>query len=207
MSGQATAWDRIFAREGRVFTEPHPDMPGIVRALRERMARTVLDLGCGTGRHVVYLARNGFSVHGLDNSPEAIRAARQWLDEEDLHASLALQSMADPLPYESDFFDTAFAVQVIHHADITTIRGIAAELTRVLKQGGLLFLTVPKLMDQGQRFECVEPNTYIPLDGPECGLPHHYFTPEELREVFGAYEISDIHLDEWDHYCVTALKR
>ena len=33
------------------------------------------------------------------------------------------------------------------------------------------------------------------MDGPERGLPHHYFTPEELRELF------------WGYYCLSAVKQ
>jgi SAM-dependent methyltransferase len=204
---QSDAWDRIFQQHGRVFSEPHEDMAGIVRLLKDREASTVLDLGCGTGRHIVYLARQGFRVYGLDVSPEAIQATRQWLAEEGLHASLALGSMTEPFPYADGFFDAAISVQVVHHADIATIRRIVAELTRVLKVGGFLFVTVPSQMNQGQRFEEIEPNTFIPLDGPEQGLPHHYFTPEELREVFDRFDVVDIHLDGWVHYCMSAFKR
>jgi len=116
--------------------------------------------------------------------------------------------MTERLPYEDEFFDAVVSVQVIHHADIATIRAIVDEVSRVLKRGGFLFVTVPGLRNQGANFEQLEPNTYIPLDGPEKGLPHHYFTPEELREVFGPhYDIVDIHLDAWDHYCLLAVKR
>jgi cyclopropane fatty-acyl-phospholipid synthase-like methyltransferase len=175
--------------------------------LQGRGASTVLDLGSGTGRHVVYLARHGFSVFGLDSSPEGLKATRRWLNDEGLTAELRLQSMTEKFPYEDGFFDAVVSVQVIHHADIATIRGIVEEVSRVLKRGGFLFVTVPKLRNQGETFEQLEPNTYIPLDGPEKGLPHHYFTPAELREVFGAYDVVDIHLDAWDHYCLSAFKQ
>jgi SAM-dependent methyltransferase len=39
-------------------------------------ASSVLDLGCGTGRHAAALARRGFSVDGVDRSPEMLREAR-----------------------------------------------------------------------------------------------------------------------------------
>jgi len=201
------AWNEIFKRQGRVFTAPHEDMPRIVRLLKDTGASTVLDLGCGTGRHVVYLAGSGFQVFGLDNSPEGIAATRRWLADEGLGADLQLRSMAETLPYEDAFFDAVISVQVIHHADIATIRGIAGEITRVLKGGGLLFVTVPRLRNQAHRFEQLEPNTFIPLDGPERGLPHHYFTPQELREVFERFDVVDIHLDTVDHYCLSAFKR
>ncbi len=206
MSQSTNAWDGIFAQQGRVFAGPHEDMPGIIHLLKDRGASTVLDLGSGSGRHVVYLARHGFAVFGLDNSPQGIKATRQWLADEGLTAELRLQSMANGFPYEDGFFDAVVCVQVIHHADMATIRGIVKEVSRVLKRGGFLFVTVPQLRNQGETFEQLEPNTYIPLDGPERGLPHHYFTPDELREVFGGYDIIDVHLDAWDHYCLSAFK-
>lgn len=181
-------------------------MPRIVHLLKDLEASTVLDLGSGSGRHVVYLAKNGFSVFGVDNSPEGMKLTRQWLADEGLEAKLRLQSITERLPYEDAFFDAVVSLQVIHHADVATIRVIVEEVSRVLKRGGFLFVTVPKLRNQGKTFEQLEPNTYIPLDGPEKGLPHHYFTPEELREVFVGYEIADIHLDAEEHYCMSAFK-
>jgi SAM-dependent methyltransferase len=206
MSWLNNAWNRIFAQQGKIFTKPHEDMPGIVQRLKAKEANAVLDLGSGTGRHVVYLAKNSFSVFGLDNSPEGLKVTRHWLADEGLKAELKLQSMTEKLPYVDAFFDAMVSVQVIHHAAIVTIRGIVAEVSRVLKMGGFLFVTVPRLRNQGVKFEELEPNTCIPLDGPERGLPHHYFTPEELRVLFKGYDVMDIHLDTYDHYCLSAFK-
>jgi SAM-dependent methyltransferase len=207
MSQPTNAWDEIFKQQGRVFTEPHPDMAGIARWLRGRGARTILDLGSGTGRHVVTLARQGFAVFGIDASPEGIRATRQWLAEEGLAASLHLGSMTERLPYGDAIFDAVVSVQVIHHADVATIRKVVQEIQRVLKGGGFLFVTVPSRRNQGERFAQVEPYTFIPLDGPERGLPHHYFTPEDLRVVFGGFVVVGVHLDAVHHYCLSAFKR
>lgn len=40
-------------------------------------ARTVLELGCGTGTHAVLLAEQGYSLHGIDLSEEMLEVARQ----------------------------------------------------------------------------------------------------------------------------------
>jgi SAM-dependent methyltransferase len=202
-----TAWNEIFKREGKVFTKSHEDIPRIVQLLKDKGAKTVLDLGCGTGRHAVYFAQNGFSVSGLDNSPEGIEMARQWLADEGLLADLRLQNMAETLPYTNGFFDVVLSIQVIHHARIATIRSIIREIARVLKEGGFIFVTVPKEKHPGESRQEIEPCTFIPLDGPEKGLPHHYFTQEELREVFADFEITDVHLDRTNHYCLSAFKR
>ena len=78
MKRSTDVWDGIFAQQGRVFTTPHENMSMLSRILKDREARTVLDLGRGTGRHVVCLAKRGFSVFGLDSSAEGIRATRGW---------------------------------------------------------------------------------------------------------------------------------
>jgi 2-polyprenyl-3-methyl-5-hydroxy-6-metoxy-1,4-benzoquinol methylase len=211
MEGQmpqpSNPWNEIFKQKGAFFTEPHEDMPNIAELLSMKGAENVLDFGCGSGRHVFFLARKGFSVFGFDDSPEGIEITRNTLAKEGLSADLKLQGMAEELPYDDDFFDAVIAVQVIHHADIATIESIVHEITRVLKKDGLVFITVPKLQNQAETFKEIEPHTFVPLDGPEKGLPHHYFTPEELRKIFNDYNIIDIHLDSMEHYCLSAFKR
>jgi SAM-dependent methyltransferase len=201
------SWNDIFKEHGAFFSEPHEDVPGIVQLLKRKEAQRVLDLGSGSGRHVVYLARSGFSVYGLDGSPEGVEITRDWLKNEGLTANLQVQSMTDALPYEDNFFDAIISVQVIHHAVIADIRRIVSEMTRVLRSGGFIFVTVPAVINQDIIYQEIEPNTLIPQEGLEQGLPHHYFTPEELREVFRDFEITDIHVDSVAHYCVSASKR
>ncbi len=206
MTQPLKSWDNIFAQQGKVFTEPHEDLPNFVRSLLDARANTVLDLGCGTGRHVLYLAKRGFSVFGLDISPEGLKITQQCLREEGLDAELRLQNMTEKLPYHDGFFDAVLSTQVIHHGDIATIKGIVKEVSRVLKKDGFVFISVPSTRNQGETYKQLEPNTFIPLDGKEKGLPHHIFTPEELRDVFKDFVIIDIHLDKWDHYCMLASK-
>jgi cyclopropane fatty-acyl-phospholipid synthase-like methyltransferase len=114
-------WNEIFRERGRVFLDPHEDIPEIAKTLEERRAERLLDLGSGTGRHVVYFARRGLSVWGLDNSLEALRAAEAWLSDEGLHATLVEQSMLDPLPFKDGFFDAVISIQVIHHASYQVV--------------------------------------------------------------------------------------
>ena len=207
MEESTKTWDRIFNQSGKIFTQPHPDLPSLIPLLQERKAKRILDLGSGSGRHVVYLSGQGFSVFGIDISPIGMDMARQWLREEGLTADLRIQDITQKLPYEAEFFDALFSIQVIHHATVATIQKIIREIERVLKREGFIFITVPKLKNQGKEFEEIEPNTFIPKDGREKGLPHHYFTPEELHVLFENFHITDIHLDRINHYCLSAFKR
>jgi len=201
------AWDKRFKKEGKIFEEPHEDLSRIASLLKEQGAKRLLDLGSGTGRHVVYLAKRGFSVFGLDNSPAGMRIAKSWISSEGFKADLHVQDMTEILPYRKEFFDGIISIQVIHHGLSGAITKTITEMERVLKKGGFIFITVPKKKNQGKEFKQVEPSTFIPLDGPEKGLPHHYFTTANLEKFFSAFLITDIHLDSTDHYCLSGFKR
>jgi cyclopropane fatty-acyl-phospholipid synthase-like methyltransferase len=108
--------------------------------------------------------------------------------------------------YAASFFDAVVSIQVIHHAEIAKIRRLVGELERILKVGGLLLVSVLKHQNQGTRFQQIEPDAFVPLNGRKAGLPHHYFTPEELRELFQHFTIHHLWLDAAEHYCLLATK-
>ena len=58
------------------FTTPRQWAPQARQALRLVHGRRVVDIGCGAGRHALYLQQRGFEVLGIDASPLAIRTAR-----------------------------------------------------------------------------------------------------------------------------------
>ncbi len=206
MQNEATIWDAIFVREGVVFSHPHEDVLHLADMLLQHGAKRVLDVGCGSGRHVLSLCQRGLTVYGIDSAPTGIALTQQRLQEAGLSAHLSQGNIFEGLPFADACFDAVLSVQVIHHALLAQIHGLAEEMIRVLKPHGLIFVTVPQLRNQGTHFQQVEPGTYIPLDGREVGLPHHYFTPAELRDLFQPCRLVDLHVDDDHHYCLTAIK-
>lgn len=112
--------------------------------LRKRITpgMRVLDAGCGSGRNLVYLLRQGFDVFGADADERAMNATRR------LAASLAPTLPADNFrqePVEAMSFPDAFADVVISSAvlhfatDDDHFRAMLEGTWRVLKPGGLLF--------------------------------------------------------------------
>ncbi|MFW9793456.1 MAG: class I SAM-dependent methyltransferase [Candidatus Thorarchaeota archaeon] len=203
-------WDQIFAEKGYVFTDPHPDIERVVEILGDNHTKRILDLGCGTGRHVVYFARLGYDVYGFDASPKALSMTREWLQEDNLTANLSEHLMENPFPYHDNFFDAVISIQVIHHNLKKDILNTISEIERVLKPGGLLFVTFPihhsGPVEEQRDWELVkiEEGTYMPQKGWERGIPHHYFKLEEIPKVLSSFEISDIFLDDTKHRCVLA---
>lgn len=192
MSPDQPVWDQIFQKEGRVFLEPFERFDELAAAFKQHGSTRILDLGCGSGRHLVGLARQGFKPVGLDNAPSGLSLARQWLEQEYLSALLILADMRRPLPFGDETFDGLISTQVIHHALLATVIGTAHEIARVLKPGGVLFVTVPVGKKSAGRSEEIEPNTFVPITGLEVGLPHHIFKPGELRDLFPNFQALDL---------------
>ncbi|MGE0191503.1 MAG: class I SAM-dependent methyltransferase [Planctomycetota bacterium] len=66
------SWRRLIAWEKRIQREA----PFLARALGDRRADGVLDLGCGSGEHVAWFAEQGVRAVGLDRSRSMIESAR-----------------------------------------------------------------------------------------------------------------------------------
>lgn len=203
-------WDAIFSERGKVFTEPHKDMPRIAQMLRDRGVQKVLDVGCGTGRHLVFLSKLGFKMYGFDASPRALAMASEWLSESGLEASLKLHKMEAPFPYTDGFFDAVIAIQVIHHNLVRDILKTVHEIERVLKPWGMIFITVPTDRSSGQEdwdLQMVERGTYIPRKGKESGVLHHYFTEHEVYGKFSSFDILEMDIDDTGHRCFLGTKK
>ncbi|MGE5377588.1 MAG: class I SAM-dependent methyltransferase [Bacteroidota bacterium] len=195
MQPEESQWEQIFKSAGHVLPEPAPVAIQFTERLKERGVRSVLDLGCGSGRHVVHMSGKGLHVTGADNAPTALKLTGEWLRQEHLDADLVLADMRRPLPFERDSFDALLSTQVIHHARLATVRETTREIQRVVYSGGTILISVParrEIAMDGEASEEIEPNTFVPTGGSEKGLPHHLFTPAELRDLFPLFEVQDL---------------
>jgi SAM-dependent methyltransferase len=102
----------------------------------------VLDIGCGTGGLSIRLARRGFSVTSQDPSSRMIDRCREVFSSQGLDTSrIRLGGIQEVT--EEDFFDSVVALDVIEH--IEDDLGALEKMTRALKPGGILVLSVPAL--------------------------------------------------------------
>ncbi|AKU90004.1 methyltransferase, putative [Vulgatibacter incomptus] len=76
------------------------EVRSILAALALRPAARILDVGCGAGRHVLALAKQGYRVTGLDRSPELLASAASAREAEGLSLELRLADMRS-LPLEN----------------------------------------------------------------------------------------------------------
>ncbi len=194
------AWNEIYKKE-LGLSPIQKDMPKIVELFKERNVKRVLDLGCGTGRHIIYLAKHGFEVYGIDISNEGIKTTKYWLTKHNLKARLKVGDIYKRLPYEDNFFDAIISIKTLHHGKIEDIRRLIKEMKRILKPKGLIFIEFPKKRPKREipkerlyGIKFIAPRTYIILGGEEKGVPHSSFNKRIIRKELKGFKIL------WDGY-------
>jgi len=139
LDSQVAYWDAAAAT--KTFTHPvHlPWLDGVARGA------AILDYGCGYGRNMALLEQHGFEhLTGVDTSPAMIARAR------DLHPAMHFAVLDTPpivaAPDASVDAILLFAVLTCIPGDDAQ-RALVGELTRILKPGGLLYISDMLLQD------------------------------------------------------------
>jgi glycosyltransferase 2 family protein len=105
--------------------------------VRQGIGRRGLDVGCGQGWYVARMRELGFDVVGIDASPaQALLAARNIGSPDLVRIGSALHISAADASY-----DFVYTINVLHHLpSVADQRAAFAELIRVLRPGGLIFV-------------------------------------------------------------------
>jgi len=174
--------------EGRIHEGPSQDVVALVAFLRVHGVVEVLDAGCGTGRHSNFLCSQGFNVHGIDISEEAIRIART--DDETASVDYRVSSVVK-LPFPPNSMDFVLASHSLEYAPDEDIQGSVAKLDSTLRKGGFILIRV---VSTKHIFFGVSPEEVYGFSSVSfClknGLPVHFFTEDELRILFSNYDIT-----------------
>jgi SAM-dependent methyltransferase len=112
-----------------------------------------LDLGCGFGRHAFEAARRGARVIALDSADTELKEVRNTfaamanageIDESCFVGTV--NADATTLPFADASFDRVVASEVLEH--IPDDARALSELTRVLRPGGTMAVTVPSFLPE-----------------------------------------------------------
>lgn len=184
----AEFWDQFYRR--RLESGNDLDWQGLwtepfLVPLLEVGARTILDLGCGTGNDAARLAAAGYSVTAVDLSREAIRRAEARYGA---RARFVVADMTQRLPFADGGFDAVMSNVAMHMFPDGVTRAMFAEVGRVVRPSGMFLFHVNALEDRPLRARSLparelEPDYVL----EESGQTMHFFSEAYLRELLAGW--------------------
>jgi 2-polyprenyl-3-methyl-5-hydroxy-6-metoxy-1,4-benzoquinol methylase len=161
-------------RGARLTRYPIPPFP-----LPAGDGRTLLDLGCNWGRWTIAAARAGYRTTGIDRGKKAVRAAGRVAEQLRVDADYVLGDVRE-LPFPDASFDAVFSYSVLQHLAKDDVRVVVAEIRRVLRPGGIVWIEMPNARGPLNLARQIRRGFSV-----GTGQDVRYWTISELRAAFG----------------------
>ncbi len=193
---QHASWGRYPPEElVRFIARHYYDVP-------DRSAIRILEIGCGAGANLWYLAREGFRCVGVDGSQTALFRAMERMEEEPLATLLRVEDyvLLDAQDIEKwsgpDNFDAVIDVCCLQHNRWADILAIRDQMMAVLIPGGMIFSMMVTADSWGAcSGKAIEPGTLTDIaQGPCAGKGvTHFTTLQGATELWGG--LADLNIE------------
>jgi SAM-dependent methyltransferase len=145
-----------------------------------------IDLGCGAGNYVIYLAARGFDVTGVDFSPTAIKIAKENAKTRGVECSFLVVDAIDGLDKINQTWDFAYGWGLLHHIFPDQRQKYVENVYRILNPKGKYLSLCFSEKDTG--FE--GSGKYRKTD---IGSVIYFSSEDELRKLFEThFQIIDL---------------
>ncbi|NQX61918.1 class I SAM-dependent methyltransferase [Paenibacillus qinlingensis] len=165
--------------------------------VHNRQTVRVLELGCGPGANLWFIAREGFTVYGIDGSETAVELATKRLNNE-CHGwqGEVITSDFKKLPYPDNFFHAVIDNESVCCNSYEDSKEIYKEASRVLIGNGKIFSRTFATTCWGDGTgEKVGKNAYMVSEGPISGKGYARFTDyNEINDLFECFMINEVEL-------------
>jgi SAM-dependent methyltransferase len=189
------AWNWSLIAED-YWNDPSDEFLPVALRWREQGCKEILDLGCGKGRHALFLAMLGFNVTAVDLSPEGIEQLRAAAKQRGLDGSITtLVCDMLSIPFEDNSFDAVLGFHSLYHTDYVGLKTVVIKITRTLRESGRLYITFNSKSNPSFRAadnELVDSYTIIRHYGMEDGIPHTFLDYDDIITLLANYNILKI---------------
>ncbi|AUH73249.1 tellurite resistance protein TehB [Legionella sainthelensi] len=123
----------------------HSDLVYVYQVyLRHLQGLTILDVGCGSGRNLLYLTKMGHKVTGIDYNQSALQTIQDIVQKEVLSGvDCILHDLNHPLKLKPNCFDLMIATVTLQFLEAQRVPELLGELQDVTNKNGYHFLIFP----------------------------------------------------------------
>lgn len=143
------------------LSEVHRDLVFVYQTyLCHLQKASILDVGCGSGRNLLYLAKMGHHVLGVDHNQSALDTIQDIAQKEDLSDVVTQKhDLNQPVILESERYDLVISTVTLQFLNTHRIQPLLTELQGVTKKNGYHFLVFPI---QSEQYEFPDFFTFLP---------------------------------------------
>ena len=157
--------------------------------------KKVLDLGCGSGRHLNYLLENGYYSIGLDISDISLKQAAKFLNikKHKKNRYKLINSSSSLIPLKNNTLDYLIADGVIDSMITSDILKTNDEIFRVMKNGGLIYISLisNKIKRKGRFLNKFD---QLITESHENKTVQSYFNISRINKLYKKFKIIELYV-------------
>lgn len=171
-----------------LWTTIYKNIPKVVKQFAETMKTKdiVLDIGAGRGRLARTLAEYGFRVIGLDIVKQIVDKNNEEVKLEGLGREIKfMEGSVLDIPFTDEGFAGAVDIGTMQHILKEDFGKYVKEVYRVIRKDGYFLLVA--LSKENSNYLSWNPKQGVNSDFEYSGTHYHFFTQEEIEEIFSPY--------------------
>lgn len=182
------AWNKLHTMRRHALNYPSEAVVRFLVAARDTIdAKTMLDIGCGAGRHMRLATELGLEPQGIDASSQALNQAAH-------HGPVQKADMG-ALPFADGSFDLVVAFGTVYYGTRAETQEAFLEIRRVLRVDGHAFVSLRTERDWRRQF--THHGVFRCADEPEDGMAMNFASLGDMQWIIDEFYGTTCELSEW----------